>query len=119
MNSKINTQSDSQNKPLNSQATNPNSLAPWAMMWGLGLLAAVLALIGHGLRWLMGYPMSQVLWQAVQTLAIFVLGIPLACCVVAVLMNRFVQAGIHLRNAWTLGWLLSVVAMVSMMGKYS
>lgn len=95
------------------------SVAPFGITIGLGVFALVLSLAGFGFRLLAGEPVSRLFWHALQVVAVFVIGIPALICVGAVIMNRFGDTTIDMQNAWTLGWLLSCVAMLSMMGVYS
>lgn len=95
------------------------SVAPFGITIGLGVFALVLSFAGFGFRLLAGDSVSQVLWHALKVVPVFVIGIPALMCVGAVLMNRFGNTAIHMQNAWTLGWLLSCVAMLSIMGVYS
>lgn len=94
-------------------------LVPWGVTWGLGAFALLLVSAGYGFRLLAGDPVASVLSHAAKIVPVFMFVIPMLSCAVASLMNRFAHAGIHMRNAWTLGWLLSCVAMLSIMGAYS
>lgn len=100
-------------------STADRSLVPIGVTIGLGVFAVILGLAGHGFHLLAGEPLNQVVWHALKTVLIFVVSIPVLVCVGAALMNRFGKTAIQMRNAWTLGWLLSCVAMLSMMGVYS
>lgn len=85
----------------------------------LGVFAFCLSVAGYGFRLLFGEPLSAVLAHALKVVPFFMLGIPSLVCAGALIMNRFFGHKIALQNAWTLGWLLSVVAMLSLMGVYS
>lgn len=111
-------QSDSQDvSPLNPKK--PTGIVPFGVTVGLGIFALVLSLAGYGFRLLFGEPFSVVVLHALKVVPVFMIVIPALSCAVAFLMNHFSRAGIHYRNAWTLGWLLSAVAMLSIMGVYS
>ncbi|MDO4251438.1 MAG: hypothetical protein Q4C68_08005 [Moraxella sp.] len=100
-------------------AQNKRTVVPLGVTIGLGLFAFILSIAGYGMRLLMGDEVAEVLSHAAKVVPAFMIAIPLLSCAGAYLMNRFAHANIHLRNAWTLGWLLSVVAMLSIMGVYS
>lgn len=95
------------------------ALVPWHITIGLGVFTFLLAIAGFGFRWLFGEPVMAVLVHALKVVPVFLLGIPALMCVGAYLMNHIAKANIAMRNAWTLGWLLSVVALLSIMGVYS
>lgn len=95
------------------------SLVPMALTIGLGIFAFLLAIAGYGLRLLAGDAPMAVLTHALKVVPVFMLVIPALMCAGAYLMNHFSAADIQMRNAWTLGWLLSVVGMLSIMGVYS
>lgn len=97
----------------------PSAAAPWGVTWGLGAFALILVAAGYAFRLLAGDAPLAVLAHFAKIGLLFWLGIPAASCAVAALMNRFGGANIRARNAWTLGWLLSVVATLSIMGQYS
>ncbi len=108
------------NKPQDNKPQDKKpALAPWGVTLGLGLFALCLSSAGFGFKLLFGEPVSAVLWHALKVVPVFVVGIPALTCAVAYLMNYFAKAKIHMRNAWTLGWLLSCVFVLSKMGVYS
>ncbi len=94
-------------------------LVPLGITIGLGLFALCLSLAGFVLMWLFGRPLSAVIMHALKVVPLFMLGIPCLICLGAKLMNHWQQSNIAMLNAWTLGWLLSCVAMLSIMGVYS
>lgn len=102
-----------------SYSTADRSVVPIGLTIGLGVFALILSLAGHGFYLLAGGLLNQVIWYALKTVLVFVILIPILFCVGAMAMNRFGKTAIQMRNAWTLGWLLSCVAMLSMMGVYS
>lgn len=98
---------------------NSANTIPLGTTIGLGLFALCLSLAGYGLRLLTGEPLDSVLSHALRVVSFFMLGVPSLVCLMAMIMNRFFNHRINLKNAWTLGWLLSAVAMLSLMGVYS
>lgn len=93
-------------------------LVPAGVTVGLGIFAFILSIAGYGFRLLIE-PFSVVAMHAIKVVPVFVIGIPALVCAGAYLMNYFAKANIAMRNAWTFGWLLSVVFMLSKMGVYS
>lgn len=95
------------------------AVVPTGVTAGLGVFAFLLSIAGYVLRLMVEPDKSAVLLHALKVVPVFMLVIPVLCCCGAYVMNRFSGANIHFKNAWTLGWLLSVVAMLSLMGQYS
>ncbi|WFF39640.1 hypothetical protein LU290_05320 [Moraxella nasibovis] len=95
------------------------SVIPWGVTIGLFLASLVLSLAGYGFRLMAGEPMSSVVSHAAKVVPFFVLGLPALIWLGSLVLNKTGKANIHARNAWTLGWLLSTVAMLSIMGVYS
>lgn len=86
---------------------------------GLAVASVLLSAAGFGFRLLFGETLSEVSRQAIVVIPAFVIGIPLLVWLCALILNKTHRLNIHPRNALTLGWLLSVVAMLSVMGVYS
>ncbi len=97
----------------------PVSLVPLPVTVGLGVFAFVLSSAGFVVRLMVEADSSAVLWHALKFVPIFMLIIPSAMCAGAYLMNRFGHASIAMRNAWTLGWLLSCVGLLTIIGRCS
>lgn len=93
-------------------------LVPIGFTIGIGLLALALNLAGYGFRLLIE-PFSVVALHALKVVPVFMIVVPSLTCAVAMLINRFNKDNIAMRNAWTFGWLLSAVFMLSKMGVYS
>lgn len=79
----------------------------------------VLSLLGYGFRLMMGDDFSIVMNHAIKVVPFFLIVMPALVWFGSILLNKMGKANIHPRNAWTLGWLLSTVAMLSIMGVYS
>lgn len=103
---------DSQNK------SDP-SLVPIGVTIGLAIFAFVLSVSGYGFRLIAGEPVSDVLLHAAVLVPAFVIVYPLLFWLGALIMNKAKGTDIKKRNAWTLGWLLSCVTMLWLMGVYS
>lgn len=97
----------------------PASVVPMGFTIGLCLASLLLSLAGYGFRLMFGDEMSEVLRHAAVVVPVFVIGIPLMTWLGATGLNKLGKTNIHPRNAWTFGWLLSTVAMLSIMGVYS
>lgn len=97
----------------------PASVVPMGFTIGLCLASLLLSLAGYGFRLMFGDEMSEVLCHAAVVVPVFVIGIPLMTWLGATGLNKLGKTNIHPRNAWTFGWLLSTVAMLSIMGVYS
>lgn len=100
-------------------AVNKTNVVPLGTTIALGVFAFCLSVAGYGFRLLLGEPVALVFAHAIKVVPFFMLGIPSLVCLVALIMNRFFGHHIATKNAWTLGWLLSAVAMLSLMGVYS
>lgn len=98
---------------------NRTSLVPWGLTIGLGVFAFILSIAGYVLRWITEPDAMAVFWHAAVVVPFFVVGVPGLVCLGAYVMNAYQKTQIAMRNAWTLGWLLSCVAILSIMGVYS
>lgn len=103
-------------KSQNHKSTN---LVPIGVTIGLGVFALVLALAGYGFRLLAGHEMGAVIRHASVVVSFFMIVIPALFVGGAKLLNRFHGINIQTRNAITLGYLTSVVAILTIMGRYS
>ena len=97
----------------------PPSLVPKGITIGLGIFTFVLAIAGYGFRLLAGHEPSAVIRHAMVVVSFFMIVFPAVVTFGAWLMNKYSNANIQTRNAWTLGWLLSCVAILTIMGQYS
>lgn len=104
----------SSNQPINQPSVVPTHITVL-----LGVLALALSLAGYVVQLLVITDKLTILWHALKVVPVFMVLIPAGICIGAYLMNRFSGTNIHPKNAWTLGWLLSVVALLSLMGQYS
>lgn len=96
------------------------SLVPLGVVWGLALFSLVLALAGYGVRlWFFGEAWQEVVSQAVVVVPALVLGIPALFWVGALGLNWVAGTQVQRRNALGLGWLVSCVFMLWLMGVYS
>lgn len=95
------------------------ALVPMGVTIGLGVFAFILSIAGYLLRLMIEKDKSAVLLHALKVVPVFMLVVPILMCAGAHLLNHLGKANIRMRNAWTLGWLLSCVAMLSIMGVYS
>lgn len=93
-------------------------LVPTGVTVGLGVFAFILSIAGYGFR-LLVEPFDVVFWHAIKLVPVFMIVVPALTCAFAVLINRFGDGNIAMKNAWTFGWLLSAVFMLSKMGVYS
>lgn len=93
-------------------------LVPTGVTVGLGLFALVLSLAGYGFK-LLVEPFEQVFWHAIKVVPVLMIVVPALTCATALLINRFGGGHVAMKNAWTFGWLLSAVFMLSKMGVYS
>lgn len=97
----------------------PAGVVPMGFTIGLCLASLILSLAGYGFRLMFGDELSVVLRHAAVVVPVFVIGIPLITWLGATGLNKLGKTNIHPRNAWTFGWLLSTVALLSIMGVYS
>lgn len=95
------------------------SLIPKAVTIGLGVFAFLLAIAGYSFRLLVGDEPMTVLRHALVVVSFFMLVVPSIFVGGAWLLNKFTGSTIQTRNAWTLGWLISCVALLTIMGRYS
>lgn len=98
--------------------TNP-SLIPKTITAGLGVFAFLLAIAGYVFRLLAGDEPMLVVRHALVVVSFFMLVVPSMFVGGAWLLNTVNNANIQTRNAWTLGWLMSCVALLTIMGRYS
>lgn len=111
--------SDSAPTPISS--TNPNmpSLVPIGLTVGLGVFALILALAGYGFRLLAGDDVGKVVRHASVVVSFFMIVVPSLFVGGAKILNKFQHTNIQTRNAITLGFLISCVAILTIMGRYS
>lgn len=95
------------------------SLIPKGVTIGLGIFTFMLAIAGYGFRLLAGDELSVVIRHAMVVVSFFMIVFPAIITAGAWAMNKWSDANIQTRNAWTLGWLLSCVAILTIMGQYS
>ncbi|MDO4897043.1 MAG: hypothetical protein Q3971_06745 [Moraxella sp.] len=105
------------------QKTNPNThspaLVPIGITIGLAIFALILALAGYGFRLLLGHDVWVVMRHASVIVSFFMIVVPALFVGGAKLMNKFQKTNIQTRNAITLGLLMSCVAILTIMGRYS
>ena len=106
-------QSDSDTK------NNSPSLVPKGVTIGLAVFSFILSIAGYIFRLIAGDDVMAVLSHAVILVPIFVVGFPLLFWLGALVLNKLKKSNIQRRNALTLGWLLSCVTMLWLMGSYS
>lgn len=99
--------------------TPPTSLIPIGVTIGLGVFALLLALAGYGFRLLVGHDVAEVLRHALVVVSFFMVVVPALFVGGAKLLNKYQGANIQTRNAITLGFLTSCVAILTIMGRYS
>ncbi|UXZ04774.1 hypothetical protein [Moraxella nasicaprae] len=95
------------------------AVVPTVFTAGLCLSSIVLSTAGYGFRLMLGESVSEVLRHAIMVVPVFVVGVPVLVWLVSIVLNKFAHTNIHPKNALTLGWLLSTVAILSIMGVYS
>lgn len=94
-------------------------LVPIGITIGLGIFALILALAGYGFRLLAGDDVKVVACHASVVVSFFVIIVPACFVVGAKLFNKLKRTNIQPRNAITLGLLISCVAILTIMGRYS
>lgn len=99
--------------------TDTPSLVPKRVTIGLALFSLILSLSGYGFRLAVGEELTAVLKHAAMLVPAFVIGVPLLFWLGSLIMNKVTGSNIQRRNALTLGWLFSSVAMLWLMGTYS
>ncbi|TWV83378.1 hypothetical protein [Moraxella sp. VT-16-12] len=109
----------SQQSTSTNQPTTPPSLVPLGLTISLAIFALILACAGYGFRLLAGHDVGSVLRHALVVVSFFVIVVPCAFVGGAKLMNTFKHTNIQTRNALTLGLLISCVAILTIMGRYS
>lgn len=100
------------------QQTSPG-LVPKGFTIGLAIFSLILSVSGYVFRALVGDPIGEILRHAALLVPTFVLVIPLGFWVGALIMNKVKGMHIQRRNALTLGWLISCVTLLWLMGTYS
>lgn len=95
------------------------SLIPIGITIGLAIFALILALAGYAFRLIAGHDTSEVLRHAAVVVSFFMIVVPALFVGGAKLLNRFNHTNIQTRNAITLGLLMSCVALLTIMGRYS
>lgn len=103
----------------NQTLTPPPSLVPIGLTIGLGVFALVLALAGYGFRLLAGHDVGLVVRHATVVVSFFMIVVPAFFVGGAKFLNHFQGTNIQTRNAITLGFLTSCVAILTIMGRYS
>lgn len=104
---------------INQLKPNKPSIVPMGVTVGLGVFAWVLASLGYGFRLLAGEPLGVVLPHALIVVSFFVVGVPALFVLGAKCLNRYQNLTIHTQNAISLGLLISCVALLTIMGRYS
>lgn len=94
-------------------------VVPLGFTIGLCLATLILSGAGYGFRLMFDDEPSAVLRHALVVMPVFVIGIPLLTWLGSFGLNKLGKTAIHPRNALTFGWLLSTVALLSIMGIYS
>lgn len=92
---------------------------PWGLTIGLGVFVFLLSGAGYAIRLLVEKDPWAVLSQAALVMSLFLFGVPALMCLGAYIMNKIQGTTIVMKNAWTLGWLLSCVGLLCIMGVYS
>lgn len=95
------------------------STVPWGLTAGLGVFVFLLSGAGYAIRLLVEKNTWVVLKQALTVMPLFLLVVPALMCLGASIMNKTQGTHIVMQNAWTLGWLLSCVGLLCIMGIYS
>lgn len=107
------------NMKQNNESEMPKSVIPLGLTIALFMLSLVLSLMGYGFRLMMGDDTGAVISHVAKVVPFFVFVVPALIWLGSLWLNKTGKADIHPRNAWTLGWLLSTVAMLCIMGVYS
>ena len=97
----------------------PPSLVPKGFTIGLAIFSFILSVAGYVFRYIYGDPLTDILRHAAVLVPAFVIGIPVLFWLGALIMNKIKGMHIQRRNALTLGWLISCVTMLWLMGTYS
>jgi hypothetical protein len=118
INGGLNSELNTSNVTQDSLTAKP-SLVPKAFTVGLAVFSLVLSLSGYVFRYITGDSISAILRHAAVLVPAFVIGVPLAFWIGALIMNKVKGMHIQRRNAFTLGWLISCVTMLWLMGTYS
>ena len=95
------------------------SLVPKGFTIGLAIFSIILSVAGYVFRYIYGDPLTDILRHAAVLVPAFVIGIPVLFWLGALIMNKIKGMHIQRRNALTLGWLISCVTMLWLMGTYS
>ena len=112
-------QSDTKQDAIATPTPKPPSLVPMGVTIGLAVFALALASLGFGFRLLGGETVADVVRHALAIVAFFLIVLPSGFVAGAKLLNRIEGSHIATRNAFTLGLLISVVALLTIMGRYS
>ena len=107
------------NNPKPSTQSTTKNVVPMIFPIGLCIASILLSGAGYVIRLIFGDDTGAVLKHAAVVMPAFVIGIPLLIWLGSIGLNKMGKTNIHPRNAWTLGWLLSTVALLSIMGVYS
>lgn len=105
--------------PKSGDSPKQAGVVPMTVTVALCIASILLSGVGYVFRLALGDEPSQVLSHAAMVMSAFVIGVPLLMWLGAWLLNKMGKTCIHPRNALTLGWLLSTVALLSIMGVYS
>ncbi len=97
----------------------PPSLVPKGFTIGLAIFSLILSLAGYVFRYIAGDAITDILRHAAVLVPAFVIGIPVLFWLGALIMNKIKGMHIQRRNAFTLGWLISCVTILWLMGTYS
>ena len=95
------------------------SLVPKGFTIGLAIFSIILSVAGYVFRYIYGDSLTDILRHAAVLVPAFVIGIPVLFWLGALIMNKIKGMHIQRRNALTLGWLISCVTMLWLMGTYS
>lgn len=99
--------------------TKTPSLVPMGLTVGLGVFAFLLSMAGYGFRLLAGDDLGSVARHALVVVSFFVIVLPSLFVIGAKILNKVSGTTVQTQNAITLGFLISCVAVLSMMGVYS
>lgn len=99
--------------------TKTPSLVPMGLTIGLGVFAFLLSIAGYGFRLLAGEDLGSVARHALVVVSFFVIVLPSLFVIGAKILNKVSGTTVQTQNAITLGFLISCVAVLSIMGVYS
>ena len=95
------------------------SLVPKGFTIGLAIFSFFLSVGGYVFRYIYCDSLTDILRHAAVLVPAFVIGIPVLFWLGALIMNKIKGMHIQRRNALTLGWLISCVTILWLMGTYS